>query len=108
MKLVHDILDGIASESTDDGARGFGRPADIIRMGRNLWQTDPLPEEVRRKIQEPQFQNRFMPVAEAKAAFNSFKKTTRAGHNRFLQKPCRMPIQRSLSTESSLTIGLAN
>ena len=38
-------LEGIAATSQDEGARGFGRHAQVIRLGRQLWSTGPLSDE---------------------------------------------------------------
>ena len=52
MDFVRRALDGIAAQSTDDGKKGFGRHASIIRMGRALWQTPPLKNSEERDITE--------------------------------------------------------
>ena len=41
LALVTKTLEGIAATSVDEGARGFGRHAQVIRLGRQLWSTDP-------------------------------------------------------------------
>ena len=45
LDLVHKTLDCIAAHSREDGAKGFGRYAATIRLGRILWQSPPLQDE---------------------------------------------------------------
>ena len=52
MDFVRRALDGIAAQSTEDGKKGFGRHASIIRMGRALCQTPPLKNSEERDITE--------------------------------------------------------
>ena len=76
MEVVQRILTGIAARSVDDGSRGFGRHADIIRMGRALWHTPPLTEARARNIKETFFDDgRFPPSEQSKAAFAAKRST---------------------------------
>ena len=52
MQVVNRILSGLAARSADDGSKGFGRYAGIIRMGRALWQTPALTPEQAEHIAE--------------------------------------------------------
>ena len=52
MEVVNRTLCGIAARSADDGSRGSGCHAEIIRMGRDLWQTPPLTGSQAEKITE--------------------------------------------------------
>ena len=75
MNLVERILRGIAARSDDDGRRGFGKHAEIIRMGRALWQTSALDAVQRSGIRERFFDDgTFPPVEESKKAFAEAKK----------------------------------
>ena len=70
MEVVNRTLCGIAARSADDGSRGFGRHAGIIRMGRALWQTPPLAGARAEKITESFCDDlHFPPAEESKAAF---------------------------------------
>jgi len=70
MEVVNRTLCGIAARSADDGSRGFGRHAEIIRMGRALWQTPPITGSRAEKITETFCDDgRFPPSQESKAAF---------------------------------------
>ena len=40
--VVRRTLNGIASRCKDEGAKGMGRHANTIRIGRDLWQSAPL------------------------------------------------------------------
>ena len=42
LALIQKNLDGIASRSQDDGAEGFGRYAQVISLGKALWQSAPF------------------------------------------------------------------
>ena len=53
MKTVHRTLNG--SRDNDDGAKGFGRYASSIRLGRTLWQSPAFDEEVLRDVREQSF-----------------------------------------------------
>jgi hypothetical protein len=56
MDLVQRTIDGMWANSEDDGILGFGRHSESIRLGRNLWQTDALPDDVRSGIREDIFE----------------------------------------------------
>ena len=51
MDLIQKTLNGICAKSEDDGAEGIGRHAAVIRLGRDLWQSDPsrTQKELQRK-----------------------------------------------------------
>jgi len=74
MNLVQRTLNGIAAHSAEDGSRGFGRHANIIRMGRALWQTPPLDSSQAHGITERTFDDGSLPSSEdSKRAFTSVK-----------------------------------
>jgi hypothetical protein len=75
MDAVRKALDGIASRSTDDGARGFGRYASTIRIGRELWRSPDLPTDVTRNISERFFDDgTFPPTHKVKKEVEKLKK----------------------------------
>ena len=49
LALIQKTLDGIASRSQDDGAEGFGRYAQVISLGKALWQSASLTSEEKHK-----------------------------------------------------------
>ena len=48
MDLVQRTIDGMWANGADDGMLGFGRYSTSIRLGRNLWQSPPLSDDVKR------------------------------------------------------------
>ena len=64
LSLVHKTLNGIAAQCPDEGAKGFGKYAQSIRLGRSLWQSKPLPTEVTRSMEETFFDTGKFPPAE--------------------------------------------
>ena len=75
MDVVRKTLDGIAARSEDDGARGFGRHASTIRIGRNLWQSPQVPKSIATSISERLFDDgTFPPAAAMKKAVEKIKK----------------------------------
>ena len=70
MDFVQQTLNGIAARSEEDGCKGIGRHASIIRMGRQLWQTPSLTGEQQVGIRERFFDDGTFPlVTESKEAF---------------------------------------
>ena len=63
LELVYRTLDGIGAQSKEDGDRGFGRHATTVRIGRKMWQTDTLSEEVAQSIHEETMDDRKCPPA---------------------------------------------
>jgi hypothetical protein len=61
LDLVQRTIDGMWAHSADDGILGFGRHSESIRLGRGLWQSDALPEEVRSGIREDVFEPSMYP-----------------------------------------------
>ncbi len=55
LALIQRTFDGIASRSQDDGAEGFGRYAQVISLGKALWQSASLTSEEKKQIQEHRF-----------------------------------------------------
>ena len=47
------------------GALGVGRHASTILLGRNLWETPALPDDIDKKVEEPSFKNTFPTANEA-------------------------------------------
>ena len=75
MGFVRRALNGIAAHSAEDGSRGFGRHASVIRMGRALWQTPPLDSCQERGITERFFDDGSLPPCEeSKKSFAAAKK----------------------------------
>ena len=64
MHLVRKTLRGIAANTDDDGAKGFGRHAQSIRIGRVLWESPPLTALEMRDIEEPAFDDGRFPSSE--------------------------------------------
>ncbi|CAK0869630.1 unnamed protein product [Prorocentrum cordatum] len=64
MDVVHKALNGMARLDATEQSTGFGRHADIINMGRALWQTPPLGERVAQRIVEVEFDSRGYPASE--------------------------------------------
>ena len=52
MDLVQRTMNGMWANSEDDGILGFGRHSESIRLGRNLWQSAALTDDVRNGIRE--------------------------------------------------------
>ena len=55
--VIRKCLDGIGAHSEDNGARGLGRHATTIRIGRDLWQSQPLSASEEDRIEEDVFPN---------------------------------------------------
>ena len=64
MDLVKKTLNGIAANSKDDGAKGFGRHADTIRLGRNLWQSEALSQKEQEDVKETYYDEGQFPTAQ--------------------------------------------
>ena len=65
MELIKKTLNGISAKSEDDGAEGIGRHAAVIRLGRAIWQSDPLTDSETAATKETFFDNdAFPPAAE--------------------------------------------
>ena len=64
LDLVQKTLDGIAAQSRDDGAKGFGRHAATIRLGRLLWQSPPLSPSEASIVEERLFDDGHFPAAD--------------------------------------------
>ena len=75
MDLIQKTLNGICAKSEDDGAEGIGRHAAVIRLGRAIWQSDPLTDSERAATKETFFDNdAFPPAAEVlKAAAEAIR-----------------------------------
>ena len=75
MDVVRCTLDGIAARSTDEGAKGLGRHAKTIRLGKSLWQSPSLTPEERNSIQERFFDDgSFPPLKVTKKALEEARK----------------------------------
>ena len=75
MDLVHQTLRGIAARSADEGQKALGRHARTIRLGRSLWQSDPLSAEVVGSMRERFFDDSyFPPLAEMRSVVAQSKK----------------------------------
>ena len=76
MDVVHKVLNGMARMDATEESAGFGRHADIMNMGRALWQTPPLQESVAKGIVEEQFDGKGYPGSEElRKAFAKKKRT---------------------------------
>ena len=64
LQLIQKTLQGIAAHNEDEGALGIGRHASTILLGRNLWETPPLADNVEKNIKETLF-NSIFPLEEA-------------------------------------------
>ena len=79
MNLVRSTLHGIASRSQDEGVKAIGRHARTIRLGRAIWQSPPLPEEITSRIEETCFDDdSFPPAKEIQKALAAAKKRKRS------------------------------
>ena len=77
LDLVHKTLDGIAAQSKDDGAKGFGRHAATIRLGRMQWQSPPLSPSEASVVEERLFDDGRYPAAdEMRKVLAAHKKET--------------------------------
>ena len=75
MDVVRCTLDGIAARSTDEGAKGLGRHAKTIRLGKSLWQSPSLTPEEKNDIHERFFDDcSFPPLKESKKALEEVRK----------------------------------
>jgi hypothetical protein len=75
LDLVHQTLQGIAARSSDEGQKALGRHARTIRLGRSLWQSDPLASEIVASMQERMFDDGcFPPLAEMRSIVAKAKK----------------------------------
>ena len=69
MDLVEETLKGMCKHNPEEGAKAMGRHAKAIRLGRALWESPPLEEEVASLIQERFFDDgSFPPMKDVKAA----------------------------------------
>ena len=79
MDVVRCTLDGIAARSADEGAKGLGRYAKTIRLGRSLWQSAPLTSKEAEGIRERNFDDgTFPPQQETKKALERARKLDEA------------------------------
>ena len=75
MNLVRSTLHGIASRIQDEGVKAIGRHARSIRLGRSMWQSPPLDEEISSQIEETCFDDDcFPPAKEIQKALAAAKK----------------------------------
>jgi hypothetical protein len=75
LDVVRRTLNGIASWCKDEGAKGLGRHAHTIRLGRDLWQSAPLSEGAEARIEERLFDDGSLPPpVESKKAVAKLKK----------------------------------
>ena len=65
LQLIQKTLQGIAAHNEDEGALGVGRHASTILLGRNLWETPPLADNIEKSIKETLFNNVFPTAEEA-------------------------------------------
>jgi hypothetical protein len=87
LDLVHQTLPGIAARSSDEGQKALGRHARTIRLGRSLWQSDPLSSEIVTSMQERMFDDGcFPPLAEMRSIVAKAKKTRRAAASTLCQQ----------------------
>ena len=75
MNTVTRTLDGV--RDSEEGTTGFGRYSSSIRLGRNLWQSASLAEEVKQAICETTFKDGQFPDREKNE--ESVEKIARAG-----------------------------
>jgi hypothetical protein len=61
LDLVHQTLQGIAIRNQEEGEKALGRHARTIRLGRSLWQSEPLSPEVVSKMRESVFDEKSFP-----------------------------------------------
>ena len=75
MELVRQTLQGMASRNAEEGLKSMGRHARTIRLGRSLWESPPLPENVARLFDERFFDDgTFPPLKDVKKAVTIAKK----------------------------------
>ena len=63
LDLVRHTLQGVADHDPDEGDTAFGRYAQCIRLGRDLWETPDLSAEYRADIRERFFDDGSFPTA---------------------------------------------
>ena len=67
LNIVHNTLAGIAKRSSDEGKQALGRHARTIRLGRSLWQSEPLTKDDTKHIRERHFEEgTFPPIKQMK------------------------------------------
>ena len=76
LDLVNETFAGIAKHDEDEGARGFGRHANIIRLGSQLWKTDALSQDLSDLAKERFFDDGTFPQTQEalKARVNALKR----------------------------------
>jgi hypothetical protein len=75
LDLVHQTLQGIAIRNQEEGEKALGRHARTIRLGRSLWQSEPLSPEVVSGMSESVFdENCFPPLKEMRNTIANMKK----------------------------------
>ena len=80
LDIVHKTLTGMAKRSSDEGAQALGRHARTIRLGRSLWQSEPLSSKDAEHLCERFFDDgTFPPLKEVKKALDAVKNWTRHG-----------------------------
>ena len=73
MQLVQQTLQGMAARNSEEGVKAMGPHARTIRLGRALWESPPLVEEVANTIEETLFDGDFPPLAEMRKAVANVK-----------------------------------
>ena len=87
LDIVHKTLTGMAKRSSDEGAQALGRHARTIRLGRSLWQSEPLSSTDAEHMCERFFDDgTFPPLKEVKKALDAVRKWTRHGQLLSLQE----------------------
>ena len=61
LNIVHNTLAGIAKRSSDEGKQALGRHARTIRLGRSLWQSEPLTKDDTNNIRGRHFEEGTIP-----------------------------------------------
>ena len=61
MDLIKQTLDGISSRDEDNGSEAIGRHAEVIQLGRSVWQSAPLTAEEQAFVKEHFFDDGFFP-----------------------------------------------
>ena len=75
LEFVRRTLDGIADQDSEERAPAFGRYQQSIKLGRAMWATPPVPQEVASGAYEPDFERGQWPST--KDAKNAAKAATK-------------------------------
>ena len=79
LDIVHKTLTGMAKRSSDEGAQALGRHARTIRLGRSLWQSQPLSSKHAEHKCERFFDDgTFPPLEEVNKSLDAVKKLDEA------------------------------